>query len=447
MHNKQKIIPVDTGIFFYTYGGASMFIDSAKIYVKAGNGGNGIVSFHREKYIAAGGPDGGDGGKGGDVIFVVDESIRTLADFRYRKHYKAEPGQDGGASNCTGRSGKDLVIKVPPGTIVKEEVSGRILADLVKDGQTAVIAKGGKGGKGNQHFATPTRQVPNFAKSGDLGEERWIVIELKLLADVGLIGYPNVGKSTILSSVSAAKPKIADYHFTTIEPNLGVVSLNIGKSFVIADIPGLIEGAHEGVGLGHEFLKHVERTKVLIHVVDVSGIEGRDPLDDFAVINRELKQYNPVLADRPQVVAGNKVDILSDENKLEEFTNTLEGEGYKVFPISAATGKGLKELLAYVAEMLDKLPETVLVDELEEEIVYTAEEEEPFRIYKENDVYVVEGNWVRKIVSSTNIDSYESLQYFQRAIKNKGVVEALEKMGINEGDTVKMYDLEFEYVR
>jgi len=424
-----------------------MFIDSAKIYVKAGNGGNGIVSFRREKYIAAGGPDGGDGGKGGDVIFMVDEGLRTLVDFRYKKHYKAESGKDGGPSNMTGRNGKDLIIKVPPGTVVKDEATGRILADLTKPGQTAVIAKGGKGGKGNQHFATPTRQVPTFAKSGDLGEERWVLLELKLLADVGLIGFPNVGKSTILASVSAARPKIADYHFTTVEPNLGVVSLDIGESFVLADIPGLIEGAHQGVGLGHEFLKHVERTKLLIHVVDVAAVEGRDPLEDFEVINRELKEYNPVLAERPQVVAANKIDITGAMERFEEFKKVIEAKGYKVFPISAATNRGVKELMAYVGEMLRQLPDTVLVNEAEEEVVYTVEEEKPFEIRKEGDVYIVEGKWIRKIVVSTNINSYESLQYFQRAIKKKGVIDALEKMGIKEGDTVKIYDIEFEYVR
>jgi GTP-binding protein len=424
-----------------------MFIDSARIYIKAGNGGNGIVSFRREKYIAAGGPDGGDGGKGGDVIFVVDESIRTLADFRYKKHYKAENGKDGGSSNMTGRSGENLIIKVPPGTVVKDEQTSRILADLTKPGQQSVIAKGGKGGKGNQHFATPTRQVPNFAKSGDLGEERWVVLELKLLADVGLIGYPNVGKSTILSSVSAAKPKIANYHFTTIEPNLGVVSLDIGESFVIADIPGLIEGAHQGIGLGHEFLKHVERTKLLIHVVDVSGVEGRDPVEDFEVINRELKEYNPVLAERTQIVAANKTDITGAMEKYEQFKKVIEEKGYEVFPVSAATGKGLRELMIRTSQMLKDIPDTILISETEEEVVYTAEEQEPFEIRKEGDVYIVEGPWVRKVIGSTNIESYESLQYFQRAIRTKGVIDALENMGINEGDTVKIYDIEFEYIR
>jgi len=424
-----------------------MFIDSAKIYVKAGNGGNGIVSFHREKYIAAGGPDGGDGGKGGDVLFIVDEGIRTLADFRYKKHYKAENGRDGGSSNMTGRSGEDLIVKVPPGTIVKDEQSGRILADLTKPGQQAVIAKGGKGGKGNQHFATPTRQVPNFAKSGDPGEERWVLLELKLLADVGLIGYPNVGKSTILSRVSAAKPKIANYHFTTIEPNLGVVSLDLGESFVIADIPGLIEGAHQGVGLGHEFLKHVERTKLLIHVVDISGVEGRDPVEDFEVINRELKEYNPVLAERKQIVAANKTDITGALEKYEQFKKVIEEKGYEVFPISAATGKGLRELMMRIYQLLKEIPDTILVSETEEEVVYTAEEEEPYKIRKEGDIYIIEGPWVRKVIGSTNINSYESLQYLQRALRRKGVIDALENMGINEGDTVRIYDIEFEYVR
>jgi GTP-binding protein len=424
-----------------------MFIDSARIYLKAGNGGNGIVSFRREKYVAAGGPDGGDGGKGGDVIFIVDDGIRTLADFRYKKQYKAESGKDGGASNMTGRSGEDLVIKIPPGTVVKDEQTGRILADLTKPGQQSVIARGGKGGKGNQHFATPTRQVPNFAKSGDLGEERWVVLELKLLADVGLIGYPNVGKSTILSSVSAANPKIANYHFTTIEPNLGVVSLDIGESFVIADIPGLIEGAHQGIGLGHEFLKHVERTKLLIHVVDVSGVEGRNPVEDFEVINKELKEYNPVLAERIQIVAANKIDITDAAEKYEEFKKVIQEMGYEVFPVSAATGKGLRELMIRASQMLKDIPDTVLIDETEEEVVYTAEEEQPFKIRKEGNNFIVEGSWIRKVVGSTNIESYESLQYFQRAIKGKGVIDALENMGINEGDTVKIYDIEFEYIR
>lgn len=424
-----------------------MFIDSARIFIKAGNGGNGAVSFRREKYIPAGGPDGGDGGKGGDVIFIVDEGIRTLADFRYKRHYKAEVGQNGGAVNCTGRSGEDLVVKVPQGTIVKDEETGKVIADLKKVGEIAVIAKGGKGGAGNQHFATPTRQAPNFAKGGEPGEERWVLLEIKLLADVGLIGYPSVGKSTILSMVSAARPKIADYHFTTLEPNLGVVTLDTDMSFVLADIPGLIEGAHEGVGLGHEFLKHVERTKMLIHVVDVAGIEGRDPIKDFEVINEELKQYNPVLASRPQVVAANKTDIPEAQDNLKRFTEEIEARGYKVFAVSAATNKGLRELMFYVSGQLKELPDTILTSQEEEEVVYKAEEEKPFEIRKENGVYVVEGNWVRKLVNSTNVTDYESMQYFQRAIRKKGIIDALEAMGINEGDTVRMYDFESEYVR
>lgn len=424
-----------------------MFVDRARIYIKAGDGGDGAISFHREKYISKGGPDGGDGGKGGDVIFVVDEGLRTLQDFRYKTRYRAEDGQNGGSSNCSGRSGEDLIIKVPPGTLVKDEQTGRILADLVKPGKKVVIAKGGKGGAGNQHFATPTRQVPSFAKPGEPGEELWVMLELKLLADVGLIGFPNVGKSTILSMVTAAQPKIANYHFTTINPNLGVVNIDAENAFVMADIPGLIEGAHQGVGLGHEFLKHIERTKLLIHVVDISGSEGRDPVQDFEVINEELKKYNPVLCERPQIIAANKMDVTGAEENLEKFRKVIEPRGYKIFPVSAASNKGLKELIYYAAQKLKELPDTVLVNDQDNEVVYTAVEEEPFNIRKENGVFVVEGSWVQRLVRSVNFDNYESLQYFQRAIRRKGIVDALESMGINEGDTVRMYDLEFEYFR
>ncbi len=425
-----------------------MFIDRAKIYVKAGDGGNGMVSFHREKYIAAGGPDGGDGGKGGDVIFQVDEGLNTLIDFRFKKHFKAEPGQDGGPSNCSGKNGQDMVIKVPLGTVIKDEETDMIISDLVKPNQTYVIAKGGRGGKGNQHFATPTRQVPNFAKSGNPGDERNLILEMKMIADVGLLGFPNVGKSTILSMVSAAKPKIANYHFTTLVPNLGVVQIEQGKSFVIADIPGLIEGAHQGVGLGHEFLRHVERTKLLVHVVDVSGIEGRDAVEDFDTINAELEKYNRVLASRPQVVAANKMDIPGSEENYLHFKEELEKRGYRVFGISAATNKGLKELMYHVSDTLATLPDTVLLDESAEEVVvYTAEEEKPFEIRIDDGVYVVEGNWVRKVLGSTNITNYESLQYFQRALRKKGVIAALEAMGIEEGDTVRILDTEFDYTR
>jgi len=424
-----------------------MLADSAKIYVKAGNGGNGIVSFHREKYVAAGGPDGGDGGKGGDVMFVVDEGVRTLLDFRYVKQYKAEPGENGGAGNCSGKGGRDLVVKVPLGTVVKDENTGRIIADLTKPGQKQIIVRGGKGGAGNQHFATPTRQVPSFAKAGDLGEELWVILEMKLIADVGLIGFPNAGKSSLLSRVTAAKPRIADYPFTTIEPNLGVVSASEGTSFIMADIPGLIEGAHEGVGLGHEFLKHIERTKLLIHVVDIAAIDGRDPITDFDTINSELKEYSAKLAEKPQIVAANKTELPMADEYLEKFISHVEGKGYKVFVISAATGKGIKELIKYTAQELSKLPETVMADETEEEVVYTAGEEKLFTVRKEGKVFIVEGNWIRKIAGSTNFGIYESLQYFQRAIKQRGVIDELEKLGIKEGDTVKIYDFEFDYVK
>ena len=424
-----------------------MFADSAKIYVKAGNGGNGSVSFHREKYVAAGGPDGGDGGRGGDVVFVVDEGVRTLLDFRYVKKYKAEPGENGGAANCSGKSGRDLVVKVPPGTIVKDEGTGRIIADLTKPGQKQIIAKGGKGGAGNQHFATPTRQVPSFAKAGDLGEEMWLVLEMKLIADVGLIGFPNAGKSSLLSRVTAARPRIADYPFTTIEPNLGVVSIGEGTSFIMADIPGLIEGAHEGVGLGHEFLKHIERTKLLVHVVDIAAIDGRDPVTDFDTINSELKEYSAKLAEKPQIVAANKTELPMAEEYLDKFISHVEGKGYKVFVISAATGKGINELIKYTAQELAKLPETVMVDEAEEEVVYTAGEEKLFTVRREGNDFIVEGNWIRKLAGSTNFGIYESLQYFQRALKSRGVIDELEKLGIKEGDTVKIYDFEFDYVK
>lgn len=424
-----------------------MFIDSAKIKIKAGNGGNGAVSFHREKYVAKGGPDGGDGGRGGSVIFVVEPGLRTLQDFRYKRKYRAEDGQNGGKSNRTGKDGEDLIIKVPPGTLVKEEETGRVIADMVKPGEKVVIARGGKGGAGNQHFATPTRQVPNFAKLGEEGEELSVILELKLLADVGLIGFPNVGKSTILSVVTSAVPKIANYHFTTITPNLGVVDLG-DDSFVLADIPGIIEGAHQGVGLGHEFLKHIERTKLLIHVVDISGSEGRNPLEDFEIINDELEKYNEVLAKRPQIVAANKIDITEDIKKnLEEFKKAIEPKGYKVFPISAATSEGIKELMWYAAKMLKELPETEIVRPEEKFVYQVKSEEDDFKVYIEDTVFVVEGKWLEKLIASINFDDYESLQYFQRIMRKKGIIDALEAKGINEGDTVRVEDIEFEYYK
>lgn len=424
-----------------------MLIDRAKIHIKAGDGGNGKVSFHREKYVAAGGPDGGDGGKGGDVVFVVDDGLRTLIDFKYKRKYAAEHGEHGGASGCTGKSGKDLIIKVPPGTIVKDLDTGRILADMIEPGQVNIIANGGKGGAGNQHFATSTRQLPSFARAGNPGDEYQVELELKLIADVGLIGFPNAGKSTILSMTSAATPKIANYPFTTMEPNLGVVSLDEGASFVLADIPGLIEGAHEGVGLGFEFLRHVERTKLLLHVVDIAGVDGREPLDDFRTINEELRKYNPKLAERPQIVAANKTDLPEGRERLESFTKAIEEMGYKVFPISAATNSGIKEMIQYTAAKLHELPDAHPLTDGDAEVVYTAKEEEPFTIRREGKAFVVEGNWVKKVVGSTNFNVYESLQYFQRALKTKGVIDALEKMGIQEGDTVKIDEAEFDYVR
>lgn len=424
-----------------------MFIDSAKIFVKAGDGGNGKVSFHREKYVTNGGPDGGDGGKGGDIVFLVDEDMRTLADFRYKKKYVAQNGEHGGSRNCSGKGGESLIIRVPEGTLIKDSDTGRILADLTKNGQMSVIVKGGKGGAGNQHFATSTRQIPNFAKPGELGEEKWIELELKLLADVGLVGYPNAGKSTILSTVTSAKPKIANYPFTTLTPNLGVVEIDIGSSFIIADIPGLIEGAHEGVGLGHEFLKHVERTKVILHVVDVAGVDNREPLEDFRVINEELKRFNPVLASKLQIVVANKIDLPDSEVYMEDFRTTLETEGYKVFTVSAATNQGLRDVMLYVSKTLREIPDVVFYDESEQEKVYTLQDDDNVRVYKDEDVFVVEGEWARKMVHSTNFESYESLQYFQRAMKNKGIIAQLERLGISEGDTVRVHDFEFDYVK
>lgn len=422
-----------------------MFIDIAEIYVKAGDGGNGAVSFRREKYIPAGGPDGGDGGDGGSIIFKADKHLRSLADFRYRRHYRAERGQDGRGQKCTGKKGEDLVIKVPCGTVIRDKETGLIITDLVDDGQTEIIAKGGIGGKGNVHFATSTRQAPNFAKNGTPGEEKWIILELKLLADVGLIGFPNVGKSTLLSKVSSARPKIANYHFTTLTPNLGVVSMGDGESFVMADIPGLIEGAHEGVGLGHDFLKHVERTRMLVHVIDVAALDGRNPKEDFHIINRELKEYNEELSKRPQVIAANKIDV-ADENMLKEFTDYMEKLGYKVFPISAATGYGIKELISYVYEMVKSLPEPEVYRPEVTEITYSADEEE-FTVEIENGVFVVDGPWIRGLLRGINFDDRESLQYFQRALKRKGVIHALEDKGIKEGDTVRIGDgMEFDYV-
>ncbi len=423
-----------------------MFADTALIKIFSGNGGNGLVSFHREKYVAAGGPDGGDGGIGGSVIFKCDKKVSTLADFRHKKVYKAENGGDGKPKRGSGKNGADLIISVPVGTLIKDNESGRIIADLKKDGDTFLAAKGGRGGWGNVHFATPTRQVPKFAKPGGRGIEREIVLELKLIADVGLVGFPNVGKSTLLSMVTEATPKIANYHFTTLEPNLGVVNLGEGKSFVLADIPGIIEGAGEGVGLGHEFLRHVERTRLLLHVVDVSGIEGRNPISDFDIICEEMKTFNPELAKRKQIIVANKTDIITDEEMYEEFCREIESRGYEIFKISAATKKGVNELMMKALNELSQIP--VPEFNVEEDILtFEPTDDGTFTITVEDDSYVVEGERLLKVVNSTNFDDYESLQYFQKALRAMGIIDALEDKGINEGDLVRIYDIEFDFVR
>lgn len=422
-----------------------MFTDTSKIFIQAGSGGNGAVAFHREKYVAAGGPDGGDGGNGGNVVALADKDISTLMDFRYKKKYAAQNGENGKDSRRSGRNGEDLIIKFPPGTIIKDTETNKVICDLKHDGDRFIIARGGSGGWGNAHFATATRQTPKFAKSGLPGDEREVTLELKLIADVGLLGFPNVGKSTFLSIISDARPKIANYHFTTLVPNLGVVDMGDG-SFVVADIPGIIEGAHLGVGLGHEFLRHVERTRLLLHFVDVSGIEGRDPIEDFKTINSELEKYSEKLAEKPQIVVANKCDLPSFNENFENFKEKMEADGYKVFKLSAATKNGVKELLNYVYETLSTLPEEEDEDyEMFDFDEYKPEEEITVEIV--DGVYIVKGMRVRKIVGSTNFDDYESLQYFQRMLRKSGVIDLLEKNGIKEGDTVSMYGAEFDYIK
>ena len=422
-----------------------MFIDHAKITVKAGKGGDGAVAFHREKYVASGGPDGGDGGKGGNVVFQVDDNLSTLADFRYKRKYVAPSGENGRGARCNGKSGKDLIVRVPRGTLVKEAETGRILADLSSD-EPQVIAKGGRGGWGNIHSATPTRQTPRFAKPGTPGESFELILELKLLADVGLVGYPNVGKSTLVSVVSEAKPTIGNYHFTTITPVLGVVRLKDGRSFVMADIPGLIEGAGEGVGLGHQFLRHVDRCRLLVHIVDVAGSEGRDPKQDFEIINTELKKFNPELAERPMLVAGNKCDLATDE-QIEDFKNYVEGKGYEFFPIMAAIRYDVDPLLNRISELLSKLPPVKRYEPepLPQKPVEDFEKN-AVKITKQDNVYMVEGEWLLQVINSVNFDDYESLQYFQRVLIQTGVIDALRDAGIQEGDTVSIYEIEFDFV-
>lgn len=427
-----------------------MFADSAKIFIRSGKGGDGHVSFRRELYVAAGGPDGGDGGRGGDVIFEVDDGLNTLTDFRHVRKYVAEDGEQGGKRRCHGADGSDRVVKVPEGTVIKDFESGKVIADMSGENRREIILKGGKGGLGNMHFATATMQVPKYAQPGQPAQELWVQLELKVIADVGLVGFPNVGKSTLLSRVSNARPKIANYHFTTLNPHLGVVDLDEGQGFVMADIPGLIEGASQGVGLGHSFLKHIERTKVLIHVVDAASTEGRDPVEDIRAINAELEAYNPELLLRPQVIAANKIDAIyggEEEDPLDRLKREFEPEGIRVFPISAVTGKGVKELLYHVCGLLKTVDSKPIVFEKEFEYQFQAENL-PYTVERNEDgVFVVEGPKIEKMLGYTNLDSEKGFQFFQKFLKETGILSELEEAGIAEGDTVRMYGLEFDYYR
>ncbi|MBQ5592761.1 MAG: GTPase ObgE [Clostridia bacterium] len=422
-----------------------MFVDIAKIKIKAGDGGNGAVAFRREKYVAAGGPDGGDGGRGGNIVFKVNDHLSTLADFRYKRKYRAPNGEPGQTGHRNGKKGADLIIEVPRGTVIRELQSGKVMADMSDDDEF-IAAKGGRGGWGNSHFATPTRQTPRFSKPGVPGEEWEVSLELKLLADVGLLGFPNVGKSTLISVVSQAKPIIADYHFTTLTPVLGVISMGEGNSFVMADIPGLIEGASDGVGLGHEFLRHVERCRLLVHIIDAAGSEGRDPIDDFNKINAELVKFNPEMADLPQIVVGNKIDLATDE-QLENLEKYFTERGYQYFTMCAPIVEGTQEVINAVAAKLATLPPIKRYEK--EEIpaeFFEKNADGRFTITVEDDVYSVEAEWLLKILQRTDLDDYESLQYFQRVLQSSGIIAALEEKGIQEGDTVEIYDLEFDFV-
>ena len=421
-----------------------MFTDYTKIIIKSGDGGNGAVSFRREKYVAAGGPDGGDGGKGGDIYFQVDKDKNTLIDFRYNKKFKAGNGENGSGSHCNGKYGKDLYIKVPIGTVVKDVETGKVVADLSTPEQTELVLKGGRGGRGNSHFATSTRQAPRFSEDGDKGEEKEVILELKLLADVGLLGFPNVGKSTFLSIVTDAKPKIANYHFTTLQPNLGVVKTKNGDGFVIADIPGIIEGASEGVGLGIQFLRHVERTRLLLHFLDVSGQEGRNPVEDFYTINKELKQYSEKLSQRKQIIVANKIDVMLDENLYTKLEKVAKENGLEIYKISAATGEGISELIKHVSKILKTLPKEDLI-EVEDKKVYILEDEDDYTIEKEDGKFVIKGEAVERIMRRVNIEDNESLYYFQKSLDNLGVNQKLKEMGIHDGDIVKIDDYELEW--
>lgn len=428
-----------------------MFADRARIFIKSGKGGDGHVSFRRELYVPNGGPDGGDGGRGGDIIFEVDEGINTLSEFRHNRKYVAQSGEEGSKKRQHGKDGQNLIIKVPLGTVIKEDETGKVIADMSEPGMSKVILKGGRGGKGNQHYATATMQVPQYAQPGQKSMELWVRLELKVIADVGLVGYPNVGKSTLLSRVTNAKPKIANYHFTTLNPNLGVVDLAEGKGFVIADIPGLIEGASDGVGLGHEFLRHIERTKVIIHMVDAASTEGRNPIEDINKINAELKAYNPELMKRPQVIAANKIDAIyeGDESPVDLIKNEFEPKGIKVFPISAVSGKGLKELLYAVDNMLQNMDSEPIV--FEQEYFpgeFNDNKEEPLYVEKlEDGIYSIEGPRVERMLGYTNLESEKGFMFFQNFMKNNGILEELENLGITDGDTVKIYGYEFDYYK
>lgn len=428
-----------------------MFADRAKISIKSGKGGDGHVSFRREMYVANGGPDGGDGGKGGDVIIEVDKGLNTLYEYRHKTKYKAEDGEQGGKRNCHGRNGQDIVLKVPEGTVIKDAESDKVIADMSGDNMRFVILRGGRGGKGNQHYATATMQVPKYAQPGKPAQELEVKLELKVIADVGLVGFPNVGKSTFLSRVTNARPKIANYHFTTLTPNLGVVDLDGGKGFVIADIPGLIEGASEGVGLGHEFLRHIERTRVMIHLVDAASTEGRDPVEDIYAINKELENYNADISKRPQIIAANKIDCIyadGEEDPVERIRAEFEPKGVKVMAISAVTGQGLKELLYAVRELLDELPKEPIVFEQEFFPDTVVAPEEPYTVEKDEEgIYVVEGPRIEKMLGYTNIDSEKGFVFFQNFLKTNGILEKLEEAGIEEGDTVRMYGLMFDYYK
>lgn len=424
-----------------------MFTDRAKIIIKSGKGGDGHVSFRREKYVPNGGPDGGDGGKGGDVIFVVDEGINTLSEYRHRRKFAAEPGEDGGKRNCHGKNGSDLILKVPEGTIIKDSDSGKVIADLSGENRRVVLLRGGRGGMGNQHFATATMQAPKYAQPGREAIEIEVLLELKVIADVGLVGFPNVGKSTFLSRVTNAQPKIANYHFTTLQPNLGVVDFEDG-GFVIADIPGLIEGASEGVGLGHEFLRHIERTKVIVHIVDAAGTEGRDPVADIHAINRELVAYNPKLLDKPWVIAANKIDVIpGGENEITDILrNEFEKDGVRVYPISAVSGQGVRELLFHVKDLLAQCPKETFVYEPEFDPALHFYKDQPYTIERDSDgAYVVEGPRIEKMLGYTNIDSEKGFVFFQKFMKEQGIIDALKEQGMAEGDTVRMYGCDFEY--